>query len=191
MILSFSCPDYGSLMKCLVEDSNFYSYWLVRYPLYAGKSWNISSFGNWKKNWQKDSLWNKWCKNSCDESVKLLGVEIDYILYLLKFDSHISSICRKAAQQINILKRLGKHLTKLNNLTIFHTFIVSNFNNRPLSWHFCTERNTIKLEKLQERAFRFVYVRWLCSFLWRSSWYGQNSIIKIITSYQNNGHRSI
>ena len=35
-------------------------------------------------------------KISCDESVKLLGVEIDY---LLKFDSHISSICRKAAQQ--------------------------------------------------------------------------------------------
>ena len=64
-------------------------------------------------------------KISCDESVNVLGVEIDY---LLKFDSHISSICRKAAQQIHILKRIGKYLTKLNKLTIFHTFIVSNFN---------------------------------------------------------------
>ena len=100
-------------------------------------------------------------KISCDESVKLLRVEIDY---LLKFDSHISSICRKAAQQINILKRLGKHLTKLNKLTIFHTFIVSNFNYCPLSWHFCTEHNTTKLEKLQERALRFVYDDYVSSY---------------------------
>ena len=90
-----------------------------------------------------------------------LESEIDY---LLKFDSHISSICRKAAQQINILKRLGKHLTKLNKLTIFHTFIVSNFNYCPLSWHFCTERNTTKLEKLQERALRFVYDDYVSSY---------------------------
>jgi hypothetical protein len=39
---------------------------------------------------------------SCEETVKLLGVEIDY---QLNFDIHISSICRKASQQLNILKR--------------------------------------------------------------------------------------
>jgi hypothetical protein len=26
-----------------------------------------------------------------------------------------------------------------------------------LAWHFCTEKNSKKLEKVQERAFRFVY----------------------------------
>ena len=40
---------------------------------------------------------------------------------------------------------------------IFHTFILSNFNLCPLSWHFCSEKNTKKIEKVQERAMRFVY----------------------------------
>ena len=45
-----------------------------------------------------------------------------------------------------------------NKLTIFHTFIIlSNFNFCPLAWHFCTEKNSKKIEKVQERALRFVY----------------------------------
>jgi hypothetical protein len=55
------------------------------------------------------------------------------------------------------LKRIGKNLSKLNRLTIFHTFILSNFNFCPLSWHFCSEKNTKKIEKVQERALRFAY----------------------------------
>jgi hypothetical protein len=46
---------------------------------------------------------------SCEETVKLLGIEIDY---QLNFDIHISSICRKASQQLNILKRLGRYLDR-------------------------------------------------------------------------------
>ena len=38
----------------------------------------------------------------------------------------------------------------------FHTFILSNFNFCPLAWHFCTDKNSKKLEKVQERALRFV-----------------------------------
>ena len=41
--------------------------------------------------------------------------------------------------------------------TIFHTFILSNFNYYPLAWHFCSESNSKKLKKIQERALRFVY----------------------------------
>ena len=41
--------------------------------------------------------------------------------------------------------------------TIFYTFILSNFNYCPLAWHFCRENNSRKLEKIQERALRFVY----------------------------------
>ena len=98
---------------------------------------------------------------TCDESVKLLGVDIDF---MLNFDGHIQSICKKAAQQLNILKRLGKSLTKLSKLTIFHTFILSNFNFCPLSWHFCSKRNTQKIEKVQERALRFVYEDYTTSY---------------------------
>jgi hypothetical protein len=70
---------------------------------------------------------------TCEDSVKLLGIEIDY---QLNFDTHISTICRKASQQLSIIKRLGPYLNRLNKLTIFHTFILSNFNFCPLAWHF-------------------------------------------------------
>ena len=84
--------------------------------------------------------------------MKLLGV---YIEYQLNFDQHISNLCRKAGQQLNVLKRLSPFLSRLNKITIFHTFILSNFNYCPLAWHFCSESNSKKLEKIQERALRF------------------------------------
>ena len=90
----------------------------------------------------------------CDEVVKLLGIYIDY---QLNFDFHISNLCRKAGQQLNVVKRLSPYLFKLNKPTIFHTFVLSKFNYCPLAWHFRTERNSKKLEKIQERALRFVY----------------------------------
>lgn len=34
---------------------------------------------------------------------------------------------------------------------------MSNLNYCPLTWHFCTEANTKKIEKIQERALRFIY----------------------------------
>ena len=46
---------------------------------------------------------------------------------------------------------------KLNKLTIFHTLTLSNSNYCSLAWHFCNENNSRKLEKIQERALRFVY----------------------------------
>ena len=66
----------------------------------------------------------------CEEIVKLLGVDI---YYKLNFDQHISNLCRKTGQQLNVLKRLNSFLSRL---TIFYTFIISNFNYCPLAWHF-------------------------------------------------------
>jgi hypothetical protein len=108
-----------------------------------------------KKSFDKSPIFQIGTANiSCDEVVKLLGVDIDF---MLNFDCHIKNICKKAVQQLNILKRMGKNLSKLNQLTIFHTFVTSNFNFCPLSWHFCSETNTKKIEKIQERVLRFVY----------------------------------
>lgn len=89
-----------------------------------------------------------------ENEIKLLGVDIDY---LLNFNTHISNICRKASRQLNVLKRIGKHFCKLGKMTIYHSFIMSNLNYCPLAWHFCSEQNTKKLEKIQERALRFIY----------------------------------
>ena len=43
----------------------------------------------------------------CDETVKLLGVTFDY---MLKFETHIANISKKAARQINVLFRLSNVL---------------------------------------------------------------------------------
>ena len=90
-----------------------------------------------------------------------MGIDIDY---QLKFDQHTSNLCRKASQQLNVLKRLVSYLTKLNKPTIFRTFILSNPNLCPLAWHFCTEKNSKKFEKVQVRALRLIYDDYSSSF---------------------------
>ena len=90
----------------------------------------------------------------CESEVKLSGVTIDS---KLKFNEHISNICKKASRQLNVLKGIGKNLTKLGKLKMYYSFIMSNFNFRSLVWHFCGEINTKKVEKIQERALRFIY----------------------------------
>ena len=68
----------------------------------------------------------------CEEVVKLLGVDIDF---QLNFDQHISTLCRKAGQQLNVLKRLIS-FSILCKYTIFYTFILPNFNYCLLARHF-------------------------------------------------------
>ena len=55
----------------------------------------------------------------------LLGVDIDN---RLTFHSHINNICRKAANQINALKRLSVHMGKNEKMVLMKSFILSNFN---------------------------------------------------------------
>ena len=49
-------------------------------------------------------------------------------------------------------------------MAIFRSFIMSNFNYCSLVWHSCGVKNTRKLEKLQERALRFVYLDKVSSY---------------------------
>jgi hypothetical protein len=71
----------------------------------------------------------------------------------------IKNIRRKASQQLIVLKRIGCFLSKLNKLTIFHTFILSNLNFCPLAWHFYNKSNTSKLEKKTRRGLCDLYTR--------------------------------
>ena len=89
-----------------------------------------------------------------EKYVKLLGVYLDKNL---NFNKHISELCKKAARQINVLKRLSKILDENSKLTIFKSFILCHFNYCPLVWHFCGKTNTKKLERLQERALKFIF----------------------------------
>ena len=75
----------------------------------------------------------------CEKKVKLLGVTIDF---MLDCNIHITNMCRKAARQLNVLKRIGYHFNCLSRMTIYYSFIMSNFSYCPLTWHFCLLLNS-------------------------------------------------
>ena len=56
----------------------------------------------------------------CKDEVILLGVTIDF---KLKFNAHISKICKKVSRQLNV-KRIGNYLCKLGKLNIYYSFIL-------------------------------------------------------------------
>ena len=39
---------------------------------------------------------------------------------------------------------------------IYNAFVMSNFNYCPIVWHFCSVKSQRKIEKIQERALRFM-----------------------------------
>ena len=67
---------------------------------------------------------------------------------MLKFDAHVSEICKKDSTQLAVLKRLGGFLTKQGKLVIYNSFIASKFSYCPLAWHFCSASSINKLEKV-------------------------------------------
>ena len=75
----------------------------------------------------------------------------------LKFDSHIRSICRKVGGQVNALNRLKNILPCKTKEALYRAFILPHFHYCSQIWHHCWARNTNKLEKVNERALRYVY----------------------------------
>ena len=89
---------------------------------------------------------------NCDNNVTPLGINIDF---MLNFNDHISEICKKASQQLAVLKRIGRFLTKQGKLTIFKSFIMSNFNYCSLTWHFVAKLVLIR-RKNTRKALRSI-----------------------------------
>ena len=88
------------------------------------------------------------------ENVNILGLKIDN---KLTFQDHVSEICQKAARQLNVLKRRHMMLDFDTKMAIFRSFILANFNYCPIIWHIYSIKQTRIMEKIQERALRFVY----------------------------------
>ena len=87
-----------------------------------------------------------------EETVKLLGVHIDN---KLDFGHHVSHICQKAGKQVKVLSRLSRVLNESNKLLLYSSFISCYFNYCCVFWHFCNNSDTLKIEKLQEKALRY------------------------------------
>ena len=87
------------------------------------------------------------------EKTFLLGVVLDDEL---KFDDHISSICRKVSAQISALNRLKNILPLKTKESLYRAFILPYFNYCKQVWQHCGKRNTAKIEKDNERALKYI-----------------------------------
>ena len=86
-------------------------------------------------------------------SVKLRGIQIDN---KLAFNDHVSSICKKSGNVINVLNRLGSLLDRNCKMRIYDSFFLSNFNYCPLIYSMQNRRNDKKIETLNRRMLRIV-----------------------------------
>ena len=91
---------------------------------------------------------------AAQQEVTLLGIQLDA---RLTFGNHISSLCKKAGKSLNVLGRVSKSMDVDSKRTLFHSFILLHFNYYPVVWHFCDMKNMRKIEKIQERALRYVF----------------------------------
>ena len=88
------------------------------------------------------------------QSVKLLGLDIDR---KLTFHDHITKLCRKAGNKVNVLARLSSNLDINSKMVLFYSFILSHFEYCAPIMHFCGTGDTRKIEKIQKRALRHIY----------------------------------
>ena len=87
----------------------------------------INRFGEMENN-NEMYIDNK--KITSEHSVKLLGLEIDN--NQLKFDNHVSTLCRKAGSQLNAIGRLRKYIGFPEKKALIEVFVFLNFNYCPL-----------------------------------------------------------
>ena len=78
------------------------------------------------------------------DSINILGVELDKNL---KLNLHIDEICSQAGKQMNAVKRIKHYLGKNNKMTIYNSYINSNFSHYAVVWMFTCKSNAEKQTK--------------------------------------------
>lgn len=91
---------------------------------------------------------------SAVSEIKLLGITIDKEL---KFDSHLASIVRKVSNQLQVIKRHKRLLDTNSKIKLYNAYFLPQLNYCSIVWNFCGQRNSTKLDKLNERSLRFVF----------------------------------
>ena len=76
----------------------------------------------------------------------------------------IDKICKKAALQLNAIKRLARFMGSKERQVIVNSFILCHFNYCPLIWLFCSNTSQKKLEKVNERALRLALSDYTSSY---------------------------
>ena len=85
---------------------------------------------------------------------KLLGVTV---ANKLSFELHLNLVCRKVSQKLHALSRVSKFISKKKLRVMMMAFTLSQFSYCPLVWMCQSRTLDNKINKLHERALRFVY----------------------------------
>ena len=86
--------------------------------------------------------------------VELLAVVIDDALNL---NTHVSKISKEVGKQLDVICRLRNVLSSSSKLCLYNSFVMSYFTYCSSIWHNCLKSNSDKLDKLHERALRYIY----------------------------------
>ena len=87
------------------------------------------------------------------KSVELFGITVDDRLC---FDEHVSNICEKITNQLNVISRFRKLIPATVLLRLYKTFILPHFLYCSTVWHFCDSQNKDKLEMLNKPVLRVI-----------------------------------
>ena len=87
------------------------------------------------------------------DSLDLLGMTIDKEL---RFNDHITTICKKINNQFNVMMRFNNLISKEIMMKLYKACILPHFHYCSTVWHFCGSRNTDKLEALNKRILRYI-----------------------------------
>ena len=87
------------------------------------------------------------------KSIESFGITVDDRLC---FDEHVSNICEKITNQLNVISRFRKLIPATVLLRLYKTFILPHFLYCSTVWHFCDSRNKDKLEMLNKRILRVI-----------------------------------
>ena len=75
----------------------------------------------------------------------------------LKFDIHVSNLCKKATQKLNALARISGYMDSSKKRTIMKAFITSHFSYCRLVWMFHSRELNNKINRIHESSLRLVY----------------------------------
>ena len=160
--LAFFSKTYSNLIGVLEKEAGIALTWLKHNQMIANpEKFHVILLRKDRTNTSGETLNIKGELLKSEETVKLLGIYLDY---KLNFEQHISEICRKAASQLNVSKRLKRFIAFNEKKILIQSFIFSNFDYCPLVWHFSSTNSLQKIEKIQERSLRFLYNDHLSSY---------------------------
>ena len=96
------------------------------------------------------------------ETVKMLGITIDNEL---KFNEHVSKLCKKASQKLHALSRISHFMNLKKRRMIMNAFIQSQFGYSPLVWMFYSRDLNNRINSIHLRALQIVYSDYHSSFI--------------------------